>query len=83
MFCELFSRSSLDDVEDSVLSPVPNKLSGIRSSQEAHLHSSDKLKDVDSLSSSSAKSDLVGSFLNTSIYKRIAHATVSDFWYLC
>ncbi|XP_032889680.1 transforming acidic coiled-coil-containing protein 2 isoform X3 [Amblyraja radiata] len=52
------SGSSLDDVEDSVLSPVPNKLSGIRSSQEAHLHSSDKLKDVDSLSSSSAKSDL-------------------------
>ncbi|XP_072883768.1 uncharacterized protein [Hemitrygon akajei] len=55
------SGSSLDDVEDGVLSSAANKLSGTRPlapSQEAHLHSPDKPKDGDSLSSSSAKSDL-------------------------
>ncbi|XP_072095594.1 uncharacterized protein [Mobula birostris] len=55
------SGSSLDDVEDGVLSSAANKLSGTRPlapSQEAHLHSPDKPKDGDSLSSSSAKSDM-------------------------
>ncbi|XP_059803765.1 transforming acidic coiled-coil-containing protein 2 isoform X5 [Hypanus sabinus] len=55
------SGSSLDDVEDGVLSSATNKLSGTRPlapSQEAHLHSPDKPEDGDSLSSSSAKSDL-------------------------
>ncbi|XP_069755914.1 microtubule-associated protein futsch-like isoform X2 [Narcine bancroftii] len=54
------SGSSLDDVEDGVLSSAANKLSGtltLASSQETHLHSPDKQKEMDSLSSSSAKSD--------------------------
>ncbi|XP_059803767.1 transforming acidic coiled-coil-containing protein 2 isoform X7 [Hypanus sabinus] len=78
------SGSSLDDVEDGVLSSATNKLSGTRPlapSQEAHLHSPDKPEDGDSLSSSSAKSDLQRDstpLMDTPITKNALYSRTGD-----